>query len=340
MRASANRDTARLSKMAKSAVRQQWLHMSWRQLPEQVPVTQEHVQDPALVLATHGPSADQIKKSNHVHVTDDPWYIWSGLCTSGWGVSLSPRSGATADLRGGAVTARTYQAGRTLRVLLQLASGEWVGTVQGFGHSEGWVVGTLELDLCSWQNIDITTVTAHGAALDVVDLAAVRAVGFTDLHPGERSSICSRLDWLTVFLAPGGLARDIQPPTRPDGPGMDFHTYSALGLDKRMDAKNVGPPNPNEANDPAVAAMMAERTRIHEAHNAQHGGHEPYELGPDSLPRAGIPPGQLVSHCGWEAPPGSVYPGTSRDWWYVRDRGGPRRPNDNSSTASIVVRPN
>ena len=73
--------------------------------------------------------------------------------------------------------------------------------------------------------------------LEVVSLERVLAVGFTDLEPGGRSAFCSRLDWLTVLLAPGNASADLDPLHRPDGPGLDYAAYSALGLDKRMDAK-------------------------------------------------------------------------------------------------------
>ncbi len=42
------------------------------------------------------------------------------------------------------------------------------------------------------------------------------------------------------------------------------------------------------------------------------GAGEPYRLGPDSLPHAGVPRGTVTAHH-WRSP--SVYPGTERDYW-------------------------
>ena len=155
---------------AAAASRKQWLHVSWSQLPEETPVTQRHVADPDLLLATHGPAKNAIKKSRHSSVPDDPWYIWSGMCTEGhWAVSLRPArpglDGAGADLRGGLAVARTYQTGRVLRLLLEVAPGRWVVSCDGYGDSGGWEVGTLELDLVRWQAVDIDTVEAKAGAL-------------------------------------------------------------------------------------------------------------------------------------------------------------------------------
>ena len=95
---------------AGAATRQQWVNAAWKQLPAEYPVTQAHVLDPTLTLSLHGPAAALIKKSNHPEEEDDPWYIWSGMCTEGrWGLSLRPP--AEADLRGGLVCARTRNAG-------------------------------------------------------------------------------------------------------------------------------------------------------------------------------------------------------------------------------------
>ena len=42
--------------------------------------------------------------------------------------------------------------------MLEIAPGSWVVSAEGFGESEDWVVGGLELDSVGWQRLDIDTV--------------------------------------------------------------------------------------------------------------------------------------------------------------------------------------
>ena len=106
------------------------------------------------------------------------------------------------------------------------------------------------------------------------------------------------------------------PLTAPDGPGLDYETYQALGLAKTSKEKSAAThPNPNQPHDPKVAEMMTTRTAVQESHNVQSGGSEPYELGPDSLPKPGVPTGRIIPHTDWSGGDDSVYPQVRRDWW-------------------------
>jgi hypothetical protein len=40
----------------------------------------------------YGPGKDSIKKSHHETPPDDPYYIWSGLCTGNWAVTLKQKT--------------------------------------------------------------------------------------------------------------------------------------------------------------------------------------------------------------------------------------------------------
>jgi hypothetical protein len=124
------------------------------------------------------------------------------------------------------------------------------------------------------------------------------------------------------------------PLTAPDGPGLSYETYEALGLAKTAAEKSRAThPNPNQPFDPRVEEMMAERTAVHEAHNVQSGGTEPYSLGHDSLPKAGVPPGRIVGHTDWMGGPDSVYPGVRRDWWIWV----PQQYDDSPGPCSVMV---
>lgn len=106
------------------------------------------------------------------------------------------------------------------------------------------------------------------------------------------------------------------PLTAPDGPAMSYDTYMALGLAKTAKKKASAVfANPNQEFDARVDEMMHLRTSLHEAHNVQSGGEEPYQLGADSLPKAGVPHGRIIKHLDWLGGPESVYPAVRRDWW-------------------------
>lgn len=107
--------------------------------------------------------------------------------------------------------------------------------------------------------------------------------------------------------------RQHDPLTAPDGPALSYETYEALGLAKTAKEKSSALfPNPNQPFDTRVGEMTAARTAVHEAHNVQSGGVEPYEIGSDSLPKAGVPSGRIIRHAAWTAGPDSVYPAVSR----------------------------
>ena len=99
----------------------------WKETAAALPVTQEHVANPDLVLSLYGPGKGGIKKSHHDKPADDPFYIWSGECQGNWAVSLRHKA-ALVDLTGHAkIRWRSEQAGyRQLRILLKLSDGTWI----------------------------------------------------------------------------------------------------------------------------------------------------------------------------------------------------------------------
>src|SRR5687767_8001197 len=111
----------------------------WKESPAATPVTQEHVANPNLVLKLYGPGKDGIKKSHHDTPKDDPFYIWSGTCTGNWAVALRHRD-SFADLTGLAkIRWRSKQVGfRQLRLILKLASGNWLIGDTADGESRDW----------------------------------------------------------------------------------------------------------------------------------------------------------------------------------------------------------
>lgn len=101
-----------------------------------------------------------------------------------------------------------------------------------------------------------------------------------------------------------------------DGPALSYDNYMAMGLAKTAKAKASAVfANPNQEFDVRVDEMMHTRAAVHEAHNVQSGGDEPYQLGSDSLRRSGVAAGRIIAHLAWLGGPESVYPAIRRDWW-------------------------
>jgi hypothetical protein len=180
----------------------------WRQTPAAEPVTQEHVANPEVRLSLHGPAASQIKKSHHDEIPNDPWYIWSGDCAGNWAISLH-RDGLLVDLSGdAAIRWQTKQSGpHVLKLVLELADGQWLVSRQGFGETPDWHEFSAPISQFMWQQLDIDSVTA-GRRIASPDLTRVRSVGWTDLTRGEGSPGSTRVDWIEVYgrTVPAGVS--------------------------------------------------------------------------------------------------------------------------------------
>lgn len=174
----------------------------WAESPPATPVTQDQVVNTDLILHRHGPSEALIKKSHHPTPVDDPYYIWSGPCESNWAVSLERRAGAF-DLSGLAkVRWRSRQTGfRELRLIIKLASGEWLVADQSEPASADWRIREFNLQDLKWRILNIATVV-EAAEVENVDLTRVEQIGCTDLMRGARSPASSRLDWIEVYAQP------------------------------------------------------------------------------------------------------------------------------------------
>lgn len=171
----------------------------WKEIPAETPVNQHHVNHPDLILTTYGPGRDSIKKSHHDAPSDDPYYIWSGLCQGNWAVTVKHRD-CYVDLSGFArIRWRTKQFGfRELHLLLKLRSGAWLVSAESDPVSGDWREREFIVQDLHWYSIDMETVTEQGRVTGP-DLSEVDEIGFTDLMSGGGSAACSRLDWLEVY---------------------------------------------------------------------------------------------------------------------------------------------
>ena len=171
----------------------------WKEIPAAKPVTQDHVNSPALIVSLYGPGKAGIKKSHHDQPANDPFYIWSGEAEGNWGISLLHKS-SWVDLTGMAkIRWRSKQAGfRQLRIILRLASGEWLVSDQYDDQSGDWRIREFNISDIHWRQLDINKMVEGRWAQDP-DLSRVDEIGWTDLMGGGGSDACSRVDWIEVY---------------------------------------------------------------------------------------------------------------------------------------------
>lgn len=171
----------------------------WKEIPAEIPLNQKHVSNKNLNLSLYGPKIDSIKKSHHDKPLDDPYYVWSGLSSSNWMVTLK-HTAKNVDLTGLAkIKTRTKQSGlRALRITLKQANGIWLVSDFAIKASKDWMITELNIQDITWHVLDPKMVVETGVAKKV-NLSSIEAIGFTDLMPGGKSDACSRLDWIEVY---------------------------------------------------------------------------------------------------------------------------------------------
>lgn len=172
----------------------------WKETEAALPVTQDHVANRDLELALYGPAKDAIKKSNHPHIPNDPYYIWSGECKQNWAVGLRPKNGivdlSAADAK---IRIRSKQSGfRQLRIILKLGDGTWLVSDRSAETTDDWTEKEFPIPGIRWRKLDIETIV-EGAWVQKPDLSRVAEVGFTDLMIGGGTPASSRLDWIEVW---------------------------------------------------------------------------------------------------------------------------------------------
>jgi len=171
----------------------------WKEIPAEIPITAEHVNNPDLIMNTYGPGADSLKKSNHEKPVDDPYYVWSGRCRGNWALTLKHRNQLVDLSEYGKIKWRTKQAGfRHLRIILKLADGTWLVSDAADGPSNDWRISEFVIDNIRWRQLDIDNVV-EGKWAEDPDLTQVEEIGWTDLMIGGNSAACSRVDWIEVY---------------------------------------------------------------------------------------------------------------------------------------------
>ena len=171
----------------------------WKEIPPAQPVNQDHVANPNLVLGLYGGAVDSMRKSNHDHPADDPFYVWSGLCPGNWALTLKDPVSYVDLSEYSKIRWRTKQSGfRCLRILLKLADGSWLVSDQCDCRSGDWRIREFNISDIQWYTLDIKTITEQ-KPIENPDLTKVDEIGITDLMAGGRSVAFSRLDWIEVY---------------------------------------------------------------------------------------------------------------------------------------------
>lgn len=171
----------------------------WKEIPAEIPVNQNHVANENLLLHLYGPGIDSLKKSHHDRPADDPYYIWSGLCTGTWALALEHKQ-YIINLTGlSKIRWRTKQFGfRHLHIIVRLTDGTWLVSDLSDDASSDWRIREFNMGDIRWRKLNIEAIT-EGPYIENPDLSAVDQIGFTDLMRGGKSDACSRLDWIEVY---------------------------------------------------------------------------------------------------------------------------------------------
>ena len=171
----------------------------WKEIPAEIPLNQNHVENTELIVQLYGVGMDSLKKSHHENPIDDPYYVWSGLCLGNWMVTVKHKTKNVDLTEFAKIKIRTKQSGlRELRISLKLANGDWLVSDQSVGSSKDWKITEFNIQDIVWHNLDAKRITETGVA-DNSDISNVEEIGFTDLMPGGESRACSRLDWIEVY---------------------------------------------------------------------------------------------------------------------------------------------
>lgn len=174
----------------------------WKETPAEIPLSHNHLSNENLVVDLYGKGRDSLKKSHHDKPIDDPFYVWSGLCTENWMVTLKHKT-HNVDLSGFAkIKLRTKQSGlRLLRIVIKNSNNKWFVSDISIGASNDWMISEINIQDINWYHLDSQNIIETGKT-ETINLKNIEEIGFTDLMPGGKSKACSRIDWIEVYGKP------------------------------------------------------------------------------------------------------------------------------------------
>jgi hypothetical protein len=180
---------------------------TWKQAPGNVPITQQHVVNPDLLLNIYGAGGNQdfgvTSEGNVPH-------IWTGLCASSCALTLSHKDNFV-DLTGKAKIRWLIKTSGFHQVhpVLKLADGTWLIGDHTDAYTFEYHESEFFLSEVRWLKLDMPKVQTKGTLLDKVDLSKVDQIGFADLTPGSGHGLggFSDVAWIEVYGKP--VKRDV-----------------------------------------------------------------------------------------------------------------------------------
>jgi hypothetical protein len=181
---------------------------TWKDFSGNVPVTQDFVLNPDLLLNMYGAGKEDFHVTNEGNVP----HIWTGLCASSCALTLSNKDNFV-DLTGKAKI-RWYSKTsgfHEIRPVLKLADGSWLIGDHVDANTFDYHESEFYLSEVRWLKLDMPKVQTKGSLLDKVDLSKVDAIGFADLTPGSGHGTGGYSDvaWIEVYGNP--VKRDTAP---------------------------------------------------------------------------------------------------------------------------------
>jgi hypothetical protein len=174
---------------------------TWKDFSGNVPVTQDFVTNPNLVLSLYGAGKEDFGVTNEGNMP----HIWTGLCASSCALTLSHKENFV-DLTGKAkIRWYTKTSGfHEVRPVLKLADGTWLIGDHVDANTFDYHESEFYLSEVRWLKLDMPKVQTKGNLLDKVDLSKVDAVGFADLTPGSGHGTGGYSDvaWIEVYGKP------------------------------------------------------------------------------------------------------------------------------------------
>jgi hypothetical protein len=174
---------------------------TWKDFSGNVPVTQDFVTNPNLVLSLYGAGKEDFGVTNEGNMP----HIWTGLCASSCALTLSHKENFV-DLTGKAkIRWYTKTSGfHEVRPVLKLADGTWLIGDHVDANTFDYHESEFYLSEVRWLRLDMPKVQTKGNLLDKVDLSKVDAVGFADLTPGSGHGTGGYSDvaWIEVYGKP------------------------------------------------------------------------------------------------------------------------------------------
>jgi len=181
---------------------------TWKNAPGNVPVTQEYVTSPELVLNVYGTGKEDFGVTSEGGVP----HLWTGLCATACAVTLSSKENYV-DLTGKAkIRWYTKTSGfHEVRPVLKLADGTFLIGDHFDAFTSDYHESEFFLSEVHWLKAEMPKVQTKGTLLDKVDLSKVDAVGFADLSPGSGHGNGGYDDvgWIEVYGKP--VKRDAPP---------------------------------------------------------------------------------------------------------------------------------